>query len=198
MTDAQRMAFYLPAWQRAFAIHWQRAGKLGCVPRDGRPANPHVAVIEEAALALAQAAGRRLPTEEMLRHAATAVATTHYAAHDPRAKITTSSKALTTAQTNHLVALLDLLTDPDNLAASVRWDHPERAEAEAVDQAIRQFPAAYVAALARSARFRTDCWQGMELGERKQLLMTLRNRARSSQRSREGAKAETNLEGTKA
>lgn len=195
MTTAQRMAFYLPSWRRAFAIHWRRSAKLGCVPRDGRPDNPHRAVIEETALALAQAEGRRFPNEEQLRHAATLVATTHYAAYDPRAAVTASSKDLTTAQTNHLVALLDLLTDPDNLAASVRWDHPERAESDAVDRAIRQFPAAYVAALARSARFRTDNWHGLDLRDRKLLLLTLRNRARAR---RGDAETRSNQEGRKA
>jgi len=179
MTDDQRQRFYLPAWRRAFAANWRRAGRLGCVPLPERRASSYVTMVEAAALELAREAGRKLPAEPQLRHAATWVATTRFQNYRPKAAATTSSKRLTNGQVQVLVALLDLLVDPDNLKALVRWEHPALGEREGLEHSLQEFPAAYLAPIVRDySQGRTSDWRMLPEPLAWNLLMTARSRFR--------------------
>jgi hypothetical protein len=175
MSPEQLQRFYLPTWQRAFAANWQRGGRRGCTPREDRQLTPYVTMVEEAALVLAREAGRRLPNEEQIRHAATWVATTRFANYSPRAHATTSSKRLNNGQTQVLVALLDLLIDPDNLAALTRWMHPHLGEQAGIEAVIHEFPRAYIDAITKD-QWDTNNWWDLSLANKRNLLRTLKNR----------------------
>lgn len=132
---------------------------------EGR-ASPELTQVEEVAVARArQAAGR--VTAEVLRHAC----------HEVALGRDKSSKDFTTAECNRVVALLDLLADPLDLAARVRLDHPERAEADALAAALRRFPAAYVGAVSAD-KFGTRNWASLALPQMRMLHVTLRSRFR--------------------
>lgn len=183
MTSAQHKRFYLPAWSRAFAANWRR--DRGTVVRlDGRESTELLTAVETAAVARARQRAGRVSADD-LRHAGHEVAL----GHDK------SSLDLTTGEANRVVALFDLLADPLDLKARVRWECPERAEEDALRVAVRRFPAAYVARVCRG-RFGTQFWEQLRLPELRMLHVTLRERFK--QRRDQDAKPETNLEGRKA
>lgn len=179
MTPDQRQHFYLPAWRRAFAVNWQRAGRLGCVPRLERRATDYVAMVEAAALDFAREDGRKMPTEKQLRHAATWVATTRFANYvaSARRPATTSSKHLSNGQVQVLVALLDLLADPENLKALTRWLNPHLGELEGLHAALDKYPSAYLEPIVRDySRGATSDWRSLPERQRWNLLMTVHSR----------------------
>lgn len=183
MTPAQHKRFYLPAWSRAFAANWRR--DRGTVARlDGRESSELLTAVETAAVARAQRRAGRVSADD-LRHAG----------HEVALGRDRSSLDLTTAEANRVVALFDLLADPLDLKARVRWECPERAEEEALRAALRRFPAAYLEQVS-AGKFGTRHWEGLRLPQLRMLHVTLRERFK--QRRREGAKTETNLENRKA
>jgi class 3 adenylate cyclase len=183
MTQAQHKRFYLPAWNRAFAANWRR--DRGTVARlDGRESTELLTAVETAAVARAVRRFGRVVADD-LRHAC----------HEVALRRDKSSLDLTTGEANRVVALFDLLADPLDLKARVRWECPERAEEESLRAALRRFPVAYVVQVCRD-KFGTRYWEQLRLPELRMLHVTLRERFK--QRRREDAKAEPNQEGRKA
>jgi hypothetical protein len=172
MTPAQHKRFYLPAWSRAFAANWRR--DRGTVARlDGRESFELLTAVETAAVARAVRRFGRVVADD-LRHAC----------HEVALRRDKSSLDLTTGEANRVVALFDLLADPLDLKARVRWECPERAEEDALRVAVRRFPAAYVAEVCRG-RFGTRFWEQLRLPELRMLHVTLRERFKQRRREDE-------------
>lgn len=168
MTEAQARRFYFPAWNRALRARWIR-DRGTMLPREGAPALDLADQIETIADARAK---RRagIVTAEDLRHAAHVVAFGR----------DLSSKDLSNAQTDRVVALFDLLADPDDLGARMRWDSPNEDARRRLEWAAGNsgFPEAYVAAVC-SSKFSTRDWRQLNDAQLRQLVVTLRNRAKS-------------------
>ena len=181
MTPAQRKKLYFPLWRRAFEANWTVADGVAR-PRPERGYSDELDAIEDMVARLAHQAGRHgQPTEEDYRHAANYVATAHLrlklggTAATIRPKL--SSTQFTTQETTHFAKLAKLLAGTATLADIMAWNNPALAEADRDREVIRRFNPAYVAALARSARF-GGClnWEKLEPEQLHQLRLTLQNR----------------------
>jgi hypothetical protein len=155
MTFSQRIHFFMPAWRDACKVHGWRESLTGMALVATRKSDWGVAETADlyqsvwsVGIGLAQAREEEL-TEEILRHAATLIATNDKARGFRRPQ--TSSKGLNNAETNHAVALFRLLADPDDMSAMTAWLHPEQAQKRGlIDQITRLAPLAKVLAMARS------------------------------------------------
>ena len=176
MTTAQQRSFYFPAWNRAAAVHGWKASLKGADLRATRKATWGSAEVDKIygklwfiALGLADLEEREFCVTD-LRHACNLTAT----GGKKRA-----SEALNNSETNRVVALLELLADPENLAAMNAWLHPGAAAREGVLAQIRKLaPAAYTEAVSMNKFGRRD-WENLSDVELGQLLFTLKGRARA-------------------
>lgn len=168
MTEAQARRFYFPAWNRAFAARWVR-DRGTVLPRPEAPANALGDQVQAAADARA-GRYRRNATADDLRHACHVIALGR----------DLSSHDLTNAQVDRVVALFDLLADPDNLAARMRWDSPAEDARRRMEWSVRHsgFPEAYIRHVSRG-KFSTGDWESLADWQLRQLVMTLKNRART-------------------
>lgn len=172
MTEAQISRFYFPAWNRcARAMSWKMVeGRLvgGRLPRYG---GPEVDAAYQVVWNLAERFAlqlHRAVTPEDLRHAVNFAASNR-----------ASTKAMNSAHANRAVALFDLLADPDNLSAMMRWSNPDLVERDGLLERIRQAaPEAYVRAISRD-RFRVVVLDDLTTAQLKMLLFTLVNRRRA-------------------
>jgi len=168
MTEAQAKRFYFPAWNRALKARWVR-DRGTILRRADSPANELADQVES--VAAARAARRQgMMTAEDLRHACHVVALGR----------DLSSKDLTNTQVDRVVALFELLQDRDNLSAQMRWDSPAADARRRLEWAVEHsgFPEAYVRHVA-SAKFSTAAWESLPDHQLRQLVMTLKNRARA-------------------
>jgi hypothetical protein len=176
VTTAQQRSFYFPAWNRAAAVHGWKASLKGADLRATRKATwggPEVDKVYGKlwfiALGLADLEERDVCAAD-LRHACN-LAATGKKRH---------SEDLNNKETNRVVALLELLVDPENLAAMNAWLHPDAAAREGVRVQIRKLaPLAYIISVSRG-KFSRDDWENLPDHELSQLLFTLKARARSS------------------
>ncbi len=74
-----------------------------------------------------------------------------------------STKDLTNAQFTRLLDLLNLLSDPDNLAAVVAWQHPENREREHKIRQLRSLRHEAVIAHVSQDIFQTMNWEELPL-----------------------------------
>jgi hypothetical protein len=168
MTERQQKRFYFPAWNECvLANQWRMEKKRLIIPEDRLTAEGRQVV--DFALQRA-AAEHRGPTLDDLRHAAHIVAF-------GRDK---SSTSLTNAETDKIVTLFRLLTDPENLDAVIAWAAYLRGEDPGSVKRVEWFitnaaPDAYVRQIAAD-RFGTRQWENLNLGQKRSLAMTLSNR----------------------
>lgn len=167
MTTAQARRLYFPAWTRALQANWVVDRGMP-VRREGR-ASAELVAIETAALALARQRCGRVSAED-LRHACGIVALGHGR----------SSKEFTDAELDRMVAFFGRLADGDDLKAVIAWEHPEQDARRRVVWAVEHagFPEAYVRAICR-AKFGTLNWRALDDRRLRQLMVTLKARARA-------------------
>jgi len=167
MTESQRTS-YFRRWQRAFSANWfMDRGRVR--KRDGRTESESLTAVVNAANRIATEA-HRSPTADDLRHACHIVAI-------GRPK---SSKEITNAEIDRIWLLFSLLTDPDNVDAVVKWQHPEIGERERLVKWISSLaPDATILVIARNAfgdAFDFGHWQSLDIPKLKWLGKTLRSR----------------------
>ena len=160
---------YWRSWSAVVAKHGWR-GKAAEM-RAARPAcwaspelNPILAGVWEFAERLAAQEHRALAADD-LRRACSMVATGRLV----------SSKRLSNAELDRVLALFRLLAEPDNLAAVRAWFDSDGGERRRHLYVIRQSPPAYVSAIARD-KFGTTDLDRLTLEQLRQLSLTLRNR----------------------
>ena len=167
ITDAQRFGFYFPAWNRcAKANGWtMRKGRLVADPQSN-PLVPELAKVWTFALQIA-AREHRAVVDKDLRHACHIVAI-------GRDK---SSDDLNTKELNRIVPLLDMLADPDDIKARMRWENPELAEKEKLQFAIRKLaPDAYIVKMSQDI-FGTQYWEDLDPKKLNWLMRKLKDRS---------------------
>lgn len=176
MTTAQQRRFYFPAWNAAAKVHGWKPSLKGMALLATRKAawgGPEVDKLYGKlwfiALGLADLEDREFCADH-LRHACNLAATGGKKRH---------SEDLNNKETNRVVALLELLADPENLHAMNAWLHPDAAAREGVLIQIRKLaPLAYIISISRG-KFSRDDWENLTDVELSQLLYTIKARARS-------------------
>ena len=77
------------------------------------------------------------------------------------------------------LVLWDLLIDPENLAAQIKWDHPENSEAEGLDKSIAKLaPDAYVRKVSARA-YETRNWESLDVNQKRNLRRILAYRRKN-------------------
>ena len=177
MTKSQKFGFYLPAWnETARVLNWRmKEGRLMAARPQyhGSPeATALMHAVWQAAEILALCEHRAVTTED-LRRGVTVAATGQ-----------PSSKDLNTREVTRVVAALDLLAKPDDLAKMNRWLHPEIAERDMLVARIAElaFDEGYVSTISAS-KFGTKSWRNLSVRQLGQLLFTLQNRVRGKARA---------------
>lgn len=181
MTERQHKFFYLRAWNRAFAASWFH-DRGTAVRRPGRICQ-ELDQVEAVAAERARLRSCRVSANE-LRHACHLVAL-------GRDK---SSLDLTNRELDQVVALFDLLADPDNLRARIALDHPEQEARRRLEWSVEHcgLPEAYVLTVCAS-KFGTHAWRNLEDVQLRQLIVTLKSRAKSRRQTEtETASVESN------
>jgi hypothetical protein len=194
MTTAQRSRFYFPAWAAAARVHgWSTPRTILTAQRQpcwaSPDLNPLYQRIWEAALQQAAARQASLPSLESLlsllpddfRHACHLVAIGH-----PK-----SANDLTNDECDRVVALFNLLADPNDLRAVMAWTSPNEARRRRILYWIEHnCVESYVVAVCRE-KFGTDEPRSLRFEQLRQLHMTLKNRpaARRSSRREEAHKS---------
>ncbi len=94
---------------------------------------------------------------------------------------------------SRVLVLWDLLIDPDNLAAQIKWDHPENSEQESLDKSIgKMAPDAYVREI--SARiYGTRSWEALDNINKRNLRRILSQR-RKDWNAKQWSKVEQSLD----
>lgn len=166
---------YFDHWRSAWESHWSGVRNGEPVARTDRPVySPTREQVLEAARGLAMRSDDSRLTPDVIRLACHVVAI-----GEP-----VSSKRLTAPQMDRVVAVFDLLSGRNELAAQMRVDSskgsPDRTR---LLFAIGQvgLDDAYKAAICRD-RFGSASWTGLEVPQLTQLLITLRNRERARAR----------------
>jgi hypothetical protein len=153
---------YLRTWGAAWKANWftHKGSVQALRPELGQWAE----TVEAAAEAIARRQHRAVKQDD-IRHAVHLVAL----GKDK------SSKDLTNREFDRVLCLLRLLTDPDDLEAVIKWEHPELDERKRLLWTIHRSPEAYVRDLCMD-RFRTSDLDSLSDAQIKMLAMTLRNR----------------------
>lgn len=175
MTTAQQRRFYFPAWNKAAKVHGWKPSLKGAdlhatrkVTWGGPEVDKIYGKLWFIALGLADLEDRDVCADD-LRHACNLAATGRKR----------HSEDLNNRETNRVVALLELLADPDNLSAMNAWLHPDLAAREGVLAQIRKLaPLAYIISVSRG-KFSRDDWENLPDQELSQLLFTIKARARA-------------------
>lgn len=171
MTDRQRKFFFFPAWSHAVqANHWHMAKKRLVIPEDRLTDEGRAVLV--CAQQRAINAGRG-PTLDDLRHGCYILAL-------GRDKETDH---LTNDDVDRVVTLFNLLKDPDDLDARMKWDAYQRGEDPGADKRVDWFikkaaPDAYVRAISES-RFGSRQWEWLTLAQKRSLAMTLGERKKA-------------------
>jgi hypothetical protein len=168
MTPSQK-SYYFRTWSEVQrAMQWNspegREAESDCW---GSPAlHPVYAAIKGCADLLAGAAGQCRPTANHLRHAC----------HVAAVGYDLSSRSMTNAQLDRVLALFHLLIDPDNLKAILAWSDEESGERRRQIYSIRKSaPPRYFEKIARDRFGETDL-EKLSLMQLRQLALTLRLR----------------------
>jgi hypothetical protein len=99
-----------------------------------------------------------------------------YAAHIVATGRQVSSKRLTNAELDRVLALFRLLADPENLANVEAWFNPDAGTRKRYLHLIEQWPAKYVAAISRDKFKGKTNLSRLTLDQLRQLSLTLRHR----------------------
>lgn len=168
MTRLQQTRFYFPRWHRAFAANWQRIDGI-IAQKSEHPVSKYFEAVSTIANRMA-VLDHRAVTDGDLRHACHIVALGK----------DTSSHTLTNQQVDRVVCLFDLLANPDDLAATMKWDGKDSHDRRRLEFAIRNcgMDDAYIRQICR-AKFGTNRMEGLNELQLKQLLITLKSRAKS-------------------
>jgi hypothetical protein len=184
MTEAQQRRFYFPAWNTcSVANKWfMQRGRLAADLAEQReeystwpdPASEVYLKVVTAAEQLALQQHRGVTADD-LRHACNVVATGRQ-----------SSGTLDNKQTNRVVSLFRLLTDPDDLDAVMNWLNPERLEAASFDSfLLKRANEAAIIAIARNAgflnQFETD-WKSLPIEKKRWIAKKVKDRQPSRKR----------------
>lgn len=169
MTEAQAKRLYFPAWSRAFTANWFH-DRGTAIRREGRFCQ-ELDRVEAVAAERARQRSCRVSANE-LRHACHLVAM----GHDK------SSLDLSNRELDQVLALFRVLADPDDLSARIALDHPEQDARRRLEWAVRNcgLPEAYVRAVC-SSKFGTNDWCGLDDVPLRQLMITLKSRAKVRQ-----------------
>ncbi len=172
MTEKQAFRLYFPKWRECCEANYWRTVK-GAVTIDEARLNEWGRKVVVLARQKAEVRGQRSEdgrlTTNDLRHAAHIVAI----GKDK------SSKDLTNAELDRVLALFGLVTDQENLDASLDWDDPSRQEEKRLDWCLKNLaPDGYVRALSRG-KFGVREWEGLTTWQKRQLVMTLKERKRA-------------------
>jgi len=162
--------FYFRLWNAACkANEWrmQNCRLQNADPEAGRSDMATAVLSAAAQLAAAEHRGVQLND---LRHAVHIAAVNRNCGHDD----------ISTKQFGRVKALLQLLINPDDLAAMNEWLHPELDQRRQAIGRIRQVPYAYAAAISKQ-RFGTANWESLNDHDLYQLAMTTSARNRSHQ-----------------
>ncbi len=170
MTTAQAKRLYFPAWRTAFQHCWQ-ADRGQLVARPGRTESLRLSVVEVFAKRRAGARAAIVGPDD-LRHAC------HLAALG-RDK---SSKDMTNQDIDQVLAFFRLLVDPDDLSAQVALDNPDQEARRRLEWSVTHtgLPEAYVLKVC-SQKFGTREWKTLDDEQLRQLVITLKARARARQ-----------------
>jgi len=104
-------------------------------------------------------------TADDLRHSCYLVATTKVPGWPQRLRPVDSMKDLDNRTFSRWLALIDLLIEPDNLDATIKWEHPEQGARETLLASLRKAaPEATVRAIAGNA-FGTHDWESLDAGQ---------------------------------
>ncbi len=166
MTDSQKFKFYFPSWNRcAKANSWKMSkGRLVAEPQSNSLL-PELSQVWTYARQIADREHRGIEPND-LRHGCHIVALRH----------DKSSEQLTNKEVNRVVALFDLLADPDDLAARIKWENPENSDKASLIAAIKaRAPYAYVAAIAQD-QCGTKDWESLQTWQLQNLLRTVNKR----------------------
>ena len=169
MTDAQKFKFYFPAWTACVKANgWRKTKGRLVLSLESKVPSPELAKMLVFAQQRATMARRGMEVDD-LRHACHLLAL----GKDK------SSNDLTNPELDRVVTLFQVLTDPDNLTARLKWDAYERGEdpgaVTRVEYFIRRCPDSYVRAIS-AARFGTRDWENLTVKQKGLLSMTLANR----------------------
>ena len=166
MTDAQKYKFYFPAWNRCARNNFwtMTKGRLNAEPQEN-PLIPELAAVWTYALQIARDEHRGVVPDD-LRHACHIVAI-------GRDK---SSEKLTNREVNRVVELFDMLADPDDVTARMRWENPELAEKQGLIKSIKEkAPEDYIRKISED-KFGTMSWEDLDVHKLRQLVITVTNR----------------------
>jgi hypothetical protein len=184
LTDAQKLLHWRQ-WNAACRANEWRAdkGRLAPAARASEDRTIyHRFVWREAERLAAQA--HRAVTADDLRHACYRVATTAVPGWPQSARAIDSMSGLDNRAFSRVLVLWALLIDDEDLSAQIKWDHPERSDAEALDKAIpRLAPDAYVREIAARI-YGTRSWENLGEAEKRNLRRILCDR-----RARRAARA---------
>lgn len=160
MTEKQERRYWrdwAPAWNR----NWRIKDKVA-VPVPGRRETDYVTEVDAIAAKLAQ--GK--PDDNAIRRAAHFVACHSAGSH----------KTLSASQFDRVLMLFKLLADPDNLAATLDWQNPDRAKLKRIQYVLkRDFTDRYIRHMS-NAKFQTPEWELLDYQKTYQLMLTLKAR----------------------
>lgn len=169
MTKGQRLGFYFPTWNKVCRVHgWKsrlRGQELLATRRDSW-GSPEVDALYRKvwfiALGLADREDRDVTITD-LRHACSQMVNPSLV----------HSADLNNTETNRVVALFDLLADPDDLNAMTKWLYPENAAKAGLIVSIkRKAPLAYYTAIAKD-KFGEGAIDDLDEKQLRQLLATV-------------------------
>lgn len=188
LTDAQKLLHWRQ-WNAVCHAHDWRMEKARLAPAARASQDRtiyHRFVWREAERLAAQA--HRAVTADDLRHACYRVATTAVPGWPKGARVAESLSDLDNRAFSRVLVLWALLIDDEDLSAQIKWDHPERSEAEALDKTIPKLaPDAYVREIAARI-YGTRSWENLDVGEKRNLRRILCDRrARHAARAPEAA-----------
>ncbi|MCW5558172.1 MAG: hypothetical protein KIT22_10125 [Verrucomicrobiae bacterium] len=172
MTEATQRRFYFPRWNAALKARWIRASGV-MLPRPNAPQNEFA----DQVLGIAEARARKrqaLVSPDDLRHACHVLALGK----------DLSSYDMTSWQTDRVAVLFELLVDPENLSARMRWESPDQDAVRRLHWSIQRvgFPEAYIAHVSWG-KFGTKAWRTLQPLQLRQLLITLKSRAAAKRNS---------------
>lgn len=127
----------------------------------------------------------RSTTAEDLRHASYLVATTKVPGWSASARPVDSMKDLGNREFSRWLNLIALLIDPDDLGATIEWEHPEESARKTLIASLKKAaPEATLRAIAGNA-FETREWTNLEIGQLTWLRRQVGDQAKRWNRVRE-------------
>ncbi len=180
MTVKQRSRFYFPAWAAAARAHgWDSPRSIQSAQRQECWATPELNQLYQAIWAQAESMAAARHSSHPSHPSQVLPDDFRHACHVVAIGRSKSANDLTNDECERVVALFNLLADPNDLRALMAWQSPNEARRARIIYWIeRNCVESYVVAVARD-KFGTDNWQALHYEHLRQLHMTLRNRQHS-------------------